>query len=58
MTEYQDDPCGFVRNELGDTLTPDLERIMESVRDYPETIARSGNATGKTFIAARIAAWF
>lgn len=56
--EYQHDPVGFVRNELRDTLTPDLERIMLSVRDYPETVARSGNATGKTFIAARIAAWF
>ena len=31
---------------------------MESVRDYPITIARSANATGKTHAAARIAIWF
>lgn len=57
-TEYADDPVGFIRTELGDTLTPDLEQIALSMRDYPETVARSGNATGKTFIAARLALWF
>lgn len=31
---------------------------MESVRDYPVTIARSSNAVGKTHGAARIAIWF
>ena len=31
---------------------------MKSVRDYPITIARSGNAVGKTHAAARIAIWF
>ena len=31
---------------------------MESVRDFPITIAKSGNATGKTHAAARIAIWF
>lgn len=31
---------------------------MESVRDYPITIARSANATGKTHGAARVATWF
>lgn len=31
---------------------------MNSVRDYPITVARSANATGKTHAAARIAIWF
>ena len=31
---------------------------MESVRDYPITIARSSNAVGKTHAAARVAVWF
>lgn len=32
--------------------------MMESVRDYPITIAKSANATGKTHGAARVAVWF
>ena len=31
---------------------------MESVRDYPITVAMSANAIGKTHAAGRLAAWF
>jgi len=31
---------------------------MNSVRDYPVTIARSANAVGKTHAAARVVTWF
>lgn len=55
---YQDDPVGFGVNILGETFTPDVARMMESVRDNPVTIARSANSTGKTHGAARIAVWF
>lgn len=55
---YQSDPVGFARDVLGETLTPDVERMMESVRDYPVTIARSSNSTGKTYGAADLVAWF
>ena len=44
---YQDDPVGFGRDVLHEDFTPDVMRVMESVRDNPVTIARSANATGK-----------
>ena len=55
---YQNDPAGFGRNILGAEFTEEVKALMESVRDYPITIARSANATGKTHAAARIAIWF
>lgn len=56
--QYQNDPDGFGRNVLGDEFTEEVKALMESVRDYPITVARSANATGKTHAAARIAIWF
>jgi len=55
---YQNDPVGFGQNVLGDEFTEDVKTLMESVRDYPVTVARSANATGKTHAAARVAVWF
>lgn len=43
---------------LGGYLTDDLVRVAESVRDNPVTIARSGNDLGKSWLAARLIAWF
>ena len=57
-TQYQDDPVGFAEEILSETITPDVKSLMKSVRDYPITIAKSANATGKTHGAARVAAWF
>lgn len=56
--EYQDDPIGFCEEVLGETLTDDLKKMLESVRDHEVTIAISSNGTGKTFVAARAAVWF
>ncbi|MFH2074328.1 MAG: hypothetical protein ABIJ57_03130 [Pseudomonadota bacterium] len=56
--EYQDDPVGFCEEMFGESYTDDIKAMMESVRDYPVTIAKSANATGKTHGAARVAAWF
>jgi len=56
--KYQDDPVGFGEDVLGDTFTEEVKVLMKSVRDYPITVARSANATGKTHAAARIAIWF
>jgi len=58
LARYQADPAGFGREVLGEYFTDDVVRVMESVRDYPITVARSGNGTGKTHGAARIATWF
>jgi intein/homing endonuclease len=47
LISYQKDPVAFGEKELGESYTEDIKRMMESVRDYPITIAQSGNATGK-----------
>jgi hypothetical protein len=56
--QYQHDPVGFCEHYFGETFTDDVKSVMESVRDNPVTIARSGNAVGKTHAAARLAIWF
>ena len=58
FSEYQKDPVGFGEQVLNENYTDDVEKMMESVRDYPITIAKSANATGKTHAAARVAVWF
>lgn len=58
FAKYRRDPVGFGEQELGEAYTDDIKTVMESVRDNPVTIARSGNATGKTHAAARIAIWW
>ena len=56
--QYQDDPVGFADQVLGAYLTDDMRELMISVRDNPVTIAKSGNAVGKTFTAAHVAVWW
>jgi len=56
--QYQQDPVGFGEQVLGEWYTDDVKAMMESVRDFPITIAISANATGKTHGAARVAAWW
>jgi hypothetical protein len=55
---YQDDPVGFCEDQFGEQYTDDVKAMMESVRDYPVTIAKSANAVGKSHGAGRVAAWF
>ncbi len=54
-SKYQQDPMGFITEILGERLTVETQRVVESVRDNPVTIAQSANAIGKSFSAARIA---
>ena len=56
--EYQADPVGFGEQVLGENYTGEVKALMESVRDYPITIAVSATGTGKTHAAARVAIWF
>lgn len=56
--EYQNKPVEFCADVLGDHFTDDVVKVMESVRDYPITIARSANATGKSYASARFAVYF
>lgn len=55
---YQNDPIGFGEEVLKERYTDEVRVMMESVRDYPITIAKSANATGKTHGAARVAVWW
>jgi len=55
---YADNPRGFGVEVFGENYTDDVIKVMESVRDYPVTIAESANAVGKTHGAARIAIWW
>jgi len=58
FNKYQNDPVAFCSEILNETLTPDIIKMLESVRDNMVTVAISANATGKTFAAARAAIWF
>lgn len=55
---YALDPVGFINLELGDNLTPDAEEMVKSLWSNPVTIAKAGNAVGKTHGAARAAVAF
>jgi hypothetical protein len=58
FSRYQDNPHLFGEEVFGEHYTEDVIKVMESVRDNPVTIAKSGNAVGKSHGAARIAVWF
>lgn len=55
---YADRPAEFGREVLLERYTEDVQRVMESVRDYAVTVAISANAVGKTHAAAAIATWW
>lgn len=56
--QYRDDPVGFIQDRLGEYLWSKQREIAESVRDNPRTVVRSCHASGKSFLAARIIAWW
>ena len=58
LHKYHKDPVGFGQDILGEHYTSEVKTLLESVRDYPVTIAVSATGTGKTHAAARAAAWF
>lgn len=55
---YFSDPCGFAANELGVTLTPDQQDILNELRDSPEVNVQSSHGQGKTFLAAIAVLWW
>ena len=58
FAKYRSDPVGFGMEVFKEEFAPDVISVMESVRDYPVTVARSSNGVGKTHGAARVALWF
>lgn len=55
---YITDPVGFIQSRLGATLWSKQREIAVSVVAHKRTAAHSAHATGKSFLAARIAAWW
>jgi hypothetical protein len=55
---YLADPVGWVRNRLGEHLWSKQRTIAESVRDHRRTAVKSCHDAGKSYIAARLAAWW
>lgn len=56
--EYRPDPAAFVENILGETLWSKQREIIEAVRDYPAVAVPSCFGAGKSWIAARVVAWW
>src|SRR3990167_9378437 len=55
---YVTDPVGFIQSRLGATLWSKQREIAASVIAHKRTAAYSAHATGKSFLAARIACWW
>lgn len=52
-TSYRGRPVAFIENVLGEVLTPDMIELVEQLEANERVLARSANAVGKTFVAAR-----
>lgn len=55
---YRNDPVGFVQKRLKEFVWSKQIEILESIRDNRRTAVRSCHGPGKSFIAARAAAWW
>ena len=58
FSQYRDKPVEFITMVLGETLTSDMITLIDAVHQNQVVVAKSGNAVGKTFVAARIAVWW
>jgi phage terminase large subunit len=66
LTEYQEDPVGFVRNVLGVEPWDKQIEILEAIRDgifgrndrKKRTTVGSGHKVGKSALAIMLASWF
>jgi hypothetical protein len=56
--EYLEDPAGWVDGKLGEFTWSKQREIAESVVDNRYTAVHSCHDSGKSFIAARLAAWW
>lgn len=55
---YASRPVEWVRERLGEYPWSKQQEVLNSVRDHRYTAVPSAHQTGKSFIAARIAAWW
>lgn len=56
--QYLHDPVGFVEDILGETLWSRQKEIITAVRDRPNVAVPSCFGAGKSWIAARVVAWW
>ena len=55
---YVKDPVGFCSEVLGEHLWSKQREIVESVRDNRHTAVHSCHDSGKSYVAARVVAWW
>jgi hypothetical protein len=55
---YALDPVSWVHDKLGEHLWSKQRTILESVRDHRRTAVHSCHGSGKSYLAARITAWW
>ncbi len=58
VPRYPDDPVGFITQRLGEHLWSKQAEVAESVRDHRHTAVPSAHGTGKSFVVARLVAWW
>ncbi len=56
--DYIADPVGFITNRLGEHVWSTQREIATAVRDHRRVAVPSAHAVGKSFIAARLCAWW
>lgn len=56
--DYGADPVGFITTCLGDHLWSKQREIAEAVSAHRRVAVHSAHATGKSFLAARLVAWW
>lgn len=55
---YDNDPCAWVTNKLGDHLWSKQREIAEALRDHRRVAVHSAHQTGKSWLAGRLVAWW
>lgn len=56
--KYQNDPIAFIEQGLGEYLWSKQREIFEAVTKYDRVAVKSCHSTGKSWGAARLAAWW
>lgn len=57
-SKYLDDPVGWTEDVLSEEVWSKQAELMYSVADHRHTAVRSAHATGKSWAAARLMAWW
>jgi len=56
--DYVNDPVGFTNRVLGEETWSKQNEVQQSVLEHPRTAVKSCHSAGKSFVAARLAAWW